>query len=193
MRVRISRCRDVFVGLLGIESPGVGRRVAMLGVLFAMINTTSRFALANSVSDFGLEYTSLGNATLSLTAQGTVLVSNIGSSGQDGVSVALPADVASPTGTGSFSLDTSANFGTLPVGAYFKSTNYGPSRHQWHSSGPFHSDSNGGFRWQHVSHLRLLNFIQWPADDKFLQRWPDHLFRAPTRPDDDLVHEKGGW
>jgi hypothetical protein len=72
-----------------------------------------------SVTYAGLTQTVLGNATLSLIANqldhgsNTLDVANIGSSGQDGVSIALPGNLALDVGWRS--LDPS---NTLPVGAY---------------------------------------------------------------------------
>jgi hypothetical protein len=95
--------------------------------LLALICLAVRAAPANSITDFGLTYSSLGNATLSFAANGGVEVSNIGLSGQDGVSVAMPANVASPVGMPTFTLDTSAQMGPLPTGGFFRVTSFGPA------------------------------------------------------------------
>jgi hypothetical protein len=63
----------------------------------------------------GLTNTSLGNATLA-ASNGTLIVSNLGSSGQDGVSIAWPPSLSGLDVTWQ-SLDPS---NTLPVGAYIQ-------------------------------------------------------------------------
>jgi hypothetical protein len=77
-------------------------------------------ARADTVDAFGLTHTSLGSATLTTSSDGLV-VGNLGSGGQDGVSI----DISGAQGTGpNFALDTALNFGGTvpPVGAFFQQT-----------------------------------------------------------------------
>jgi hypothetical protein len=100
------------------------RRSGLLFLLGAVGVFWSAAALADSMADFGVQYNSLGNATLSSTASGGVQVSNIGSTGSDGVQL-MPLSGASPWAT-NFYLDTSIDTGSAPVGSYYEETNYGP-------------------------------------------------------------------
>ena len=81
-------------------------------------NTCSQtvFVTVESLVYQGLTNTPLGNATLALSGS-ELVVSNLGSSGQDGVSLALPSHL-SAVDVNSLSLDVS---NTLPVGAYIRS------------------------------------------------------------------------
>ena len=76
---------------------------------------------AQAVSDFGFSYTPLGQANLSVGSTGALTVGNLGSSGQDGVSINL-FGVQSPSQQ-SFALDTSYSLGGTPTtGSYITST-----------------------------------------------------------------------
>jgi hypothetical protein len=66
----------------------------------------------------GLTNTGLGNATMALAnANGQLIVSNLGSSGQDGVTITIPTNMLS-LDVGFLALDPS---NSLPVGAYLQS------------------------------------------------------------------------
>ena len=69
-----------------------------------------------TLSYAGLSHTALGQATLTEATDGALLVSNIGSSGQDGVSVALPSDLTAWEAHWQ-PLDP---LDALPVGAYVR-------------------------------------------------------------------------
>lgn len=60
-------------------------------VPLAVCGITAPRALAQSIPFSGFDNSPLGNATLALTPDGLLAVANIGSSGQDGVEIALPA------------------------------------------------------------------------------------------------------
>jgi PEP-CTERM motif len=63
-------------------------RQLALGLFAALLLAVA--AHADDVNIFGFDHTSLGNATLSVN-QGSLVVGNIGNSGDDGVSIALPS------------------------------------------------------------------------------------------------------
>ncbi len=92
--------------------------------LAAILAFSTVVAQADSMTAFGVQYNSLGGATLSSTASGGVQVSNIGSGGNDGVQL-TPLSGAAPWAQ-SFSLDTFIDPGAAPVGSYITETNYGP-------------------------------------------------------------------
>jgi hypothetical protein len=71
--------------------------VKTTGSILAALVFTSALAVdarAEPINIFGLSHTPLGNATLSVV-NGSLAVSNIGSTGVDGVSVALPSNATS--------------------------------------------------------------------------------------------------
>lgn len=99
----------------------VSKRLVLLSTAVAALWTTT--ASADTMTTFGVQYSSLGNATLSSNADGSVQVSNINSS-SDGVQLS-PVSGGAAWGQ-NFSLDTSINPGTVPVGGYIQQTAYGP-------------------------------------------------------------------
>jgi hypothetical protein len=97
------------------------RTVLFAGIVVGLVANAAR---ADTMTAFGVQYTSLGGATLSSTATGGVQVSNIGSSGNDGVQLTPLA--GTPAWANNFFIDTSMGFGAVPTGAYIEETNYGP-------------------------------------------------------------------
>ncbi len=98
-------------------------RVVIYLAIGAMLWT--QVATANTITAFGLQYSSVGNATLSTNADGSVQVSNIGTTGADGVAISLPASLGPASPPTSFALDTGIALGSLPVGGYIQQTTYG--------------------------------------------------------------------
>ncbi len=99
----------------------LSKRTALLGGLLACLwcAVSSAQGTTGSITAFGLTHTPLGSATLNQTADG-VVVGNLGSSGQDGVSIDL-SGVQVPGQN--FSLDASlGDLGPLPSGSYIQST-----------------------------------------------------------------------
>lgn len=86
---------------------------ALCTVIFALVATVS----ADTVIFQGLEYSSVGNATLQIVND-TLVVSNIGPSGSDGVSLHFPS------GTISSDIEL-APFVNMPVGSFLEHTTFG--------------------------------------------------------------------
>jgi hypothetical protein len=103
-----------------------GKLCAVFGGLLACLWCAVSSAQVGTVNAFGFNYSPLGNANVSMATAGTgVVVGNLGSAGQDGVSIGL----SGAQGTGqNFSLDTSLDFGgTLPTGASFQQAVMAPT------------------------------------------------------------------
>ncbi|MGA2064178.1 MAG: PEP-CTERM sorting domain-containing protein [Thermoguttaceae bacterium] len=97
---------------------------AVLGGLAACLwCAVSSAQVGSPITAFGLSYSPVGNATVALATAGTgVVVGNLGSAGQDGVSIGL-SGAQGTAQTQSFSLDTSLDLGgTPPTGAFLKQT-----------------------------------------------------------------------
>jgi hypothetical protein len=86
---------------------------------------------AQSVNLFGFTYTPLGGATLDASSGTKIVVGNLGSGGQDGVSITAPSGRGTTGGQPLFSppaygLDTYiAPLATDPAGAYIEKQTYG--------------------------------------------------------------------
>ena len=124
--VRVWRCWDHGVRLArhsGVvflarrERIMISTRIVLLAGVAACL--VAGAAKADTMSAFGVQYTSLGGATLSSTATGGVQVSNIGSSGNDGVQL---TPLATTAWANNFFIDTSMGFGAVPTGGYIEET-----------------------------------------------------------------------
>jgi len=94
------------------------------GLLVGLIGAASS---AQAVTMFGLPNSPVGNATLTPNTTGGLVVGNLGSAGQDGVSIDLTNIPNSGTQAPSYlTLDTSINnLGTVPTGGFITQTAYG--------------------------------------------------------------------
>jgi hypothetical protein len=103
---------------------------AVLGGLAACLwGAVSSAQVGSPITAFGLSYSPVGNASVALATAGTgIVVGNLGSAGQDGVSINL----SGVQGTAqSFSLDTSLDLGgTPPTGAFLQQTAMAGSTNQ---------------------------------------------------------------
>ncbi len=95
----------------------------LFGGLVACLWGAAAAAQTTPVNAFGFNYSPLGNATLDASSGTGVVVGNLGSAGQDGVSINL----SGVQGSGlNFGLDTSlASLGTPPIGASMEQQGYG--------------------------------------------------------------------
>jgi hypothetical protein len=112
-------CDHLYITPEGVSLPSQPTAFQITGAMLPPITITSENV---TLPYGGLSHTSLGNATVAV--QGNQLsISNLGSSGQDGVSIALPGTL---TGLEMHWQDPDP-LGALPVGAYLKQQVVGPA------------------------------------------------------------------
>jgi hypothetical protein len=125
-----SDCR--YVGLIARDFPIFRKREIMLSkwtILLCGLVVCLWSAVAaaqgttGSVTAFGYNYSPLGNATLDATSGTGVVVGNLGSAGQDGVSIDMSGVLSSAS---HFFFETSMTFpGTVPNGAFSEQQGFG--------------------------------------------------------------------
>ena len=101
--------------------PALGLSAALAACLWSAVAAAQ--GTTGSVSAFGFNYSPLGNATLDASSGTGVVVGNLGSAGQDGVSIDMSGVQG---GAPSFFFETSMTFpGTVPNGAFTEQRGFG--------------------------------------------------------------------
>ncbi len=109
----------------------LSKRIVLFGGLAACLWCAAAAAQTTPVNAFGFTYSPLGQATLDASSGTGVVVGNLGSSGQDGVSITAPSGGGTSGGQPLFGppaygLDTYiAPLATSPSGAFIQMQTYG--------------------------------------------------------------------